>query len=128
MNRIVSVFLQLVVLAAFAPGPALAHGAGGAHVMGKVRALHGSSLSVEAKGGKEQTIALDAGTKFEKGGAPAAATDLQVGDRVVVHARKDGDKLIAEIVKVGERTRTAPSRQGDDGDGKEGTRHDHSTR
>jgi hypothetical protein len=96
--------------------------------MGKVRALHGSSLTLEAKGGKEYAIALDAETKFDRGGAPAAVTDLQVGDRVVVHARKDGDKLVAETVKLGDRPRSAPPDQGHHGAGKEGERHDRSKR
>jgi hypothetical protein len=122
-----SVFVQLIVLATFSPGRALAHGSG-AHIMGKVRAVHGSTLSVEEKGGKEQTIALDAKTRFEKSGSTAAVTDLQVGERVVVHARKDGDKLVAETVKFGERAKSAPPQQGHDTEGKDSPHHEHSTK
>ncbi len=127
MKRIAYVFVQLSVLATFSPGRALAHGSG-AHIMGKVRAVDGSTLLVEEKGGKEQTIALDAKTRFDKGGTSAAVTDLQVGERVVVHARKEGDKLIAETIKFGERTESAPPHQGHDTEDKDSPHHEHSTK
>lgn len=126
MKRIFSAFVCLSVFAVFSPGRTLAHG-DGAHIMGKVRAVQGSNLSVEEKGGKERTIGLDAKTRFEKAGAAAAVTDLQVGDRVVVHARRDGDKLVAETVKFGERTKSAPAHPGHDTQGEDSPHHEHPT-
>jgi len=38
-------------------------------------------------------------TKYEKSGSAAAVTDLKVGDRVVIHAEKMSDKLMANEVK-----------------------------
>jgi hypothetical protein len=29
------------------------------------------------------------------------AQDVKVGDRVVIHAKKDGDKLLAQTIQVG---------------------------
>jgi hypothetical protein len=40
-------------------------------------------------------------TKFVKSGVPASITDLNVGDRVVIHAGKMDDKLMAHEVRFG---------------------------
>jgi len=79
---------------------AFAHG-GGPHVMGTVKSLDDKSITVSTKSGEDTTIAIDTKTQFEKSGAKAAAKDLAVGERVVVHSRKDGDNLSAVLVKFG---------------------------
>jgi uridine phosphorylase len=40
-------------------------------------------------------------TKYEKSGTAGSLKDLKVGDRVVIHAAKMGDKLMANEVRFG---------------------------
>ena len=78
---------------------AFAHGAGGEHIMGVVKAIDASTLTVSREG-KDVAVHLDTTTKFEKGDKPATAEDVKPGLKVVVHAMKHGDMLHAELVKV----------------------------
>jgi hypothetical protein len=41
------------------------------------------------------------GTQFFKAETPSSAKDLKVGDRVVIHAKKNGEKLEAHTVRIG---------------------------
>ncbi len=69
--------------------PALAH-EGGVDAKGTVKAVSGDRIEIEtAHGAKSFTITSR--TEFVKGRAPAKLSDIQPGDRVVVHGRpKDG--------------------------------------
>ena len=102
MKRMLMLLLGAVLFA----GLAFAHG-DEQHVMGTVTKVTDTAITVEvaAKQGETQkasvTVNVVSSTKFEKMGAPATIKDLKVGDRVVVHARNDGDKLIARVVRVG---------------------------
>src|SRR5262249_16756154 len=93
----------MAVIAALAiPAGAFAHG-GGPHVMGTVRAIDATRLTVETTDKKDVKVLVDDKTKFEKAGASASAKVLSVGDRVVVHtATKPGTtELVAILVKIG---------------------------
>ncbi len=80
---------------------AVAHGTG-PHLMGTVKAIDASSITIEAKDGQATTAAIDANTKFEKSDKPAKREDVAVGEKVVMHTNKTGDKLTALMVKFGE--------------------------
>ena len=82
---------------------ALAHG-NEEHVMGTVTSISNNSISVETGDKKTVTITIAADTKFIKSGSAASPSDLKVGDRVVVHAKKAGGKLTAESVRFGKTT------------------------
>lgn len=84
---------------------AFAHG-GEEHVMGTVTKVSDSSITVETTEKKAVVVAVTDRTKFEKSGQPAALRDLNVGDRVVIHARKSENKLTAHTVKFGSATST----------------------
>lgn len=75
-------------------GAALAHG-GMEHIMGTVKAVSAASMTVTTKS-KDVEVQLDATTRFE---GAASAAELKPGQRVVVHARKAGEGLHAEMVK-----------------------------
>lgn len=90
----------LFLMAAMLAPAAWAHG-GQDHLMGTVKAVDASSITVETKDKKETKVLVDANTKFEKSGAAAALKDLSVGDRVVIHAAKKGSDLTAVMVKFG---------------------------
>jgi Domain of unknown function (DUF5666) len=73
------------------------------HVMGTVASITDDSITVNAKDGKTQTVTTTADTKYTKTDAVIALKDINVGDHVVIHATKKGDKLIAATVQVGMR-------------------------
>ena len=89
--------VAMVVLAA---GTAFAHGKE-QHIMGKVTAMTDTSISVQAKAKNPVTVYTMPETKYAKGGAAASMKDLKVGDRVVIHAEKMGDKLMANELHFG---------------------------
>ena len=115
-------FALVAQLAVLALGSAASAHGDGVHIMGKVRSVSETSLTVEAKDGKDQTFSIDSKTKVERDGAAAAVRDIAGGQRVVVHARKDGETLIAQLIKLGKATK--PTQKPDGGTKEE--HHDHS--
>ncbi|MFY9530485.1 MAG: DUF5666 domain-containing protein [Candidatus Acidiferrales bacterium] len=95
-------FLLLNLLLWGFVGLTLAHG-NEQHVMGTVTAISADSITVQtaAKEPKTTTVSVVASTKFLKSGAEASLKDLKVGDRVVIHAKANGDKLEAITVAFG---------------------------
>lgn len=80
---------------------AFAH-AGMEHVMGTVAAVTENSVTVETVKHTKVTVLMDPSTKFLNSNASASLQDLKVGDRVVIHAKKNADKkLMAAEVKWG---------------------------
>ncbi|HEY4357244.1 MAG TPA: DUF5666 domain-containing protein [Acidobacteriaceae bacterium] len=96
MKRILLIVLA-VVLSATA---AWAHN-GMIHVIGTVTSVTDASISVKGSDGKTQTVALVAATKYLKGEKAITAKDIKAGDRVVIHATKKGEQLVAAEVKIG---------------------------
>ena len=78
----------------------LAHG-GLEHVMGVVQKISQTSVTVATTDGKSREVVLDEKTTYTKNGHPVQGTDIKVGDRVVIHAAKSDDKLIARTVQAG---------------------------
>jgi cell division protein FtsL len=70
-------------------------------VMGTVTAMTDSSITVETTAKDTVTVYTMAETKYEKSGAAASMKDLKMGDHVVIHAAKMGDKLMANKVRFG---------------------------
>jgi hypothetical protein len=79
-----------------APLAASAH-EGGHDARGVVTSVSAEELTIRTKQGEEK-FALGRETEFVKGGAPATAQDLNVGGRVVVHAKNKSGRL--EAIKV----------------------------
>jgi ribosomal protein S1 len=102
MQKAVSIAALIMLFSAIV----FAHG-NEQHVMGTVTAIDNGSITVRTTAGSSVTIQLDPKTRFTKGGSAAAIAELKVGDRVVIHAMKDHDKLIARTVKFGS-TSTVP--------------------
>jgi hypothetical protein len=92
--------ILLVAMVGLVVGAASAHGKE-QHIMGKVTAMTDSSITVQTKAKDPVTVYTMAETKFEKSGTAASMKDLKVGDRVVIHAGKMGDKLMANEVQFG---------------------------
>lgn len=79
----------------------LAH-AGMEHVMGTVTAVSDKSITVDTVKHTKVTVSVDASTKFANGNNQTSISTLKVGDRVVIHAKKNHDNsLVAAEVKWG---------------------------
>jgi len=96
MKRMILLFAIVVVAA----GVAFAHSKE-EHVVGKVTAMTDSSITVQTKTKSAITVYTMPETKYENSGAAAQMKDLKVGDRVVIHAEKMGEKLMATEVHFG---------------------------
>ena len=92
MGMIALVFLSVTML--------FAHG-DEKHVMGTVTKVTDSAITVKDTNGKSIDVALTPTTKFLKNGKTMAVKYIQVGDRVVVHAKQNGNRLEATTVKLG---------------------------
>jgi hypothetical protein len=73
------------------------------HVMGTVKSVSATSITVETadKPPKRVAVAILPTTTFQKDGADTTVKSLNVGDRVVIHAKPDGNKLDAVTVEFG---------------------------
>ena len=88
----------------FLVGMAFAHG-DMEHVMGTVTQVSTDSITVKTTKGPVVTVAVATDTKFMKNKAEVKIADLKVGDKVVIHARKDekdATKLVAHMVMIGQ--------------------------
>jgi hypothetical protein len=85
---------------ALTPAIAFAHG-GLEHVRGTVAKISDQSITVTTTAGKTVEVLLDAKTTYAKADKPIQKSDLQVGDRVVIHAAESGTTLTAHTVEVG---------------------------
>jgi hypothetical protein len=91
--------LILLVCFALAPVAAMAHG-GEEHVMGTVTKVTDKSITVKTTAKEPVTVGVTPATKFIKGKVAAKITDLNEGDRVVIHAVEGADeKLVADTVE-----------------------------
>src|SRR5258708_6353869 len=68
-------------------------------MMGKVTSTTDRSITIETKDNSRLQVAVTSTTRYEKNGSVAAFSDVKVGDMVVIHADKDGDAFIANIVR-----------------------------
>ena len=93
------VFMVALVAALPAAGPAFAHG-DKVHVMGVIEKVTAEAVTVKTKEGKSVEVKLAATTVYTtSANQPAKASDLAVGQRVVIHADPKGKDLIAATVK-----------------------------
>jgi translation initiation factor IF-1 len=96
-----------VLLLGLVLAPALGAHEGHTHkVMGTVSAIHENHLEVKATDGKAVAVTLNDKTSIVREKARLAATDIKVGDRVVIAATQSKDKdgkveLVATQVKLG---------------------------
>jgi hypothetical protein len=100
MNR--NIITRRVLLLALAITPAIAFAHGGLeHVRGTVAKISDQSVTVTTTAGKTVEVLLDAKTTYAKADKPIQKSDLQVGERVVIHAAESGTTLTAHTVEVG---------------------------
>jgi Cu/Ag efflux protein CusF len=92
--------ILLLATALLASEAAYAHGKE-QHVMGTVTALTDDSITVQTTAKDPVVVYTMPDTKYEKSGEAASMKDLKAGDRVVIHAAKMNDKLMATEVRFG---------------------------
>jgi hypothetical protein len=73
--------------------------------MGTVTSISSTSIVVETTTKETVTVDVSDKTRFEKSGGAATLKDLKVGDKVVIHADVSGDKLVANEVQFGTKTK-----------------------
>ena len=91
--------LLLVACISLITAAALAHG-DEQHVIGTVASVAKDSITVKTPANALITVAVVPQTTFSKNKAAAKLSDLNVGDRVVIHAKEGGEgKLVADTVQ-----------------------------
>jgi hypothetical protein len=91
--------LILIACISVIAAAAWAHG-GEEHVIGSVAKVTQDSITVKTTANKMVTVAVAPETKFIKDKAAAKIADLNVGDRVVIHAKEPTEgKLVADTVE-----------------------------
>ena len=96
MKRIAALTLLFAFVAA---GTALlAHG-NNDHVRGVVTQISAGSVTVQVSGQTTKTLTLNDKTTFEKSGQAAQASELRVGDRVVIDVPKGTTEAL--LIKFG---------------------------
>lgn len=94
--------LAVLALALLTPTLALAHGKDGVHVMGIVKEVKQDTLVLETTDKKQVDVMTDPSTRYEKSDVAATASDLEAGERVVVHGMKmSNGQVHAQLVKFG---------------------------
>lgn len=72
------------------------------HVLGTVKSMTATSITIETVKHVTSVVVLDPATKFSNKGVKALAKDLTIGDRVAIDAKDDAsDKPHAISVKWG---------------------------
>jgi len=94
--------LRIYILALLLLGTkmAVAHG-NEQHIMGTITKVSDTSIAVKTQDGRSVDVVMSPETKFTRKGQPISLKDVKVGDRVVIHAKKENDKLVATTVAVG---------------------------
>jgi len=94
-------FIVALTLTLLLPTILLAHN-DQQHVMGTVTKVDSGSISVKTTTGEVKVVTLLPTTTFLKGTSAATAQAVKIGDRVVIHAKPEGNLLNATEVKIGE--------------------------
>ena len=96
-SKFIRGLVSATFLAAAAVGTASAHGAG--HLMGTADSVSADQLVVKDQKGATHDVRLGPTTRFRDGtGGVAKASDVQSGDRVVVHlGGRDADTPAKEV-------------------------------
>jgi putative aminopeptidase FrvX len=93
-------FAAIVAVALLAPVTLEAHAGHDHKILGTVTLIHQNHLEVKDAKGKITKHVIGATTKIRKDKSKASATDIKVGDRVVVTTRETKDKDGKVVVNV----------------------------
>ena len=99
MKKRCLVIASILLVASFA----FAHG-NEQHVIGIVSKVTESSITVTTTDGKNVEVTLTPQTTFIKQEKTITGKEIKEGDRVVIHAKKNGEKLEATTVQIGSKS------------------------
>ncbi|MEO8050350.1 MAG: hypothetical protein ABI833_08040 [Acidobacteriota bacterium] len=105
----IQIALLAVLALALLPTIVSAHG-GEEHVIGTVTKVSDTSVTVKTPAGKIVEVGFDAKTTYARSKQPVQKTDVKVGDRIVIHAAKVNEKLVAHTVELGAATVAAKTK------------------
>jgi len=91
-----------LVAALLSPVFAAAH-EGGLDARGTVKEIGPDRLVLATADGAVRTFSIGEDTRFARGRAPVRVGDVRVGERVVVHARREGKQAHATNVRLAPR-------------------------
>ena len=97
------VAILAIVSLALLPTMATAHGSE-EHVIGTVAQISDTSITVKTTAGKTVEVGFDEKTTFARAKQTIRKADIKVGDRIVIHAKKVNEKLVAHTVSIGAAT------------------------
>jgi hypothetical protein len=104
---VLGMFLTLLAASGFAHGDKV-------HVRGTIMSVSDTSVTVKGVDGKPVEVKLVKSTTYilhrESTDQPAKASDLAVGDTVVIHATPEGNTLEAAEVRFSVPTKSAPGK------------------
>lgn len=80
----------------------------GKKVMGTVKAVHPemNHVQITTKDGATAEFYVDANTRYYKGSTAVSLSDLAPGTRVTVDTKRDGQRTLATVVRVGAAAKT----------------------
>jgi hypothetical protein len=96
MKRLRGLIASILLVA----GLAFAHG-DEQHITGTVSKVTDLAITVTTTSGKSVEVALTSKTTFSKDAKTITAKEIKEGDLVVIHAKKNGEKLEATSVRIG---------------------------
>lgn len=89
---------KIIAMAALMIGSVTAFAHNGVeHIMGTVKAVTETSITVETVKHTAVMVAVDPSTTFSNKDAKASLKDLKVGERVVINAKEGADKKLQGI-------------------------------
>jgi len=97
----------LVLVLGLTPGVSLSAHGNNAHVRGVVTQVSAQSITVQLSNNTTKTLSISSKTTFERAGKPAAASDVKVGDRVVIDVPKNSSEALE--VQIGAAKAAAPA-------------------
>jgi hypothetical protein len=104
--------IAVLAFAAFLTNAVLAHG-DKKHVLGTLEKVNADSVVVKTKAGESVEVKLAPSTSYiSSDGKAAKASDLAVGERVVIHATPNGESLSADEIKFSPPGPATPSPSG----------------
>ena len=87
-------------------------GLGKEFIVGEIKAITGTQLTILRPDGVTQNITVDESTSFRKQDQSVTLADFQVGDRVFGRGEMKNDVLVPAVLNVGELPMMGPGMMG----------------
>ena len=85
-----------------APGEGMREAMGKRFIVGEVKAVNGTQLTIQRPDGVSQTVAVDESTSFQKQGESITLADIKPGDHVFGRGELKNNVFVPVVLNVGE--------------------------